>query len=93
MNNLQRISIKQTRDKLAYYIDQVAVAKREFLITKFGKPKARLGPVRETDKKTEAKVSLRDHPARGMWKDREDMKDPAKWVAELRRKQSLRIKD
>lgn len=93
MSNLQRISIKDTRDNLSHFIDQVAIANKHFLITKFNKPKAMLIPVRRKHADTKKKVSLRNHPARGMWKDREDMKDPAKWVAEMRRKQSLRIRD
>jgi prevent-host-death family protein len=93
MSDLQRITIKDTRDNLAHYIDRVAVAHRQYLITKFGKPKAMIVPVKDAqiDIKTKA-ISLRSHPARGMWKNREDMKDPAKWVAQMRRKQSLRVR-
>lgn len=29
--------------------------------------------------------SAADHPAVGMWKDREDMKDPSAWVRKIRR--------
>ena len=32
-----------------------------------------------------AKTSIRDLPMIGMWKDREDMKDPAEWVREVRK--------
>ena len=31
-----------------------------------------------------AKVPLREDPAIGMWKDREDMQDSAAWVRQLR---------
>lgn len=30
------------------------------------------------------KMKVEDHPACGMWKDREDMKDPVEWVRKLR---------
>ena len=91
MSNLKKISIKDTRNNLSHFIDQVAIANRQFLITKFGKPKAMLIPVE--GKKAKPKKSLRDLPAFGMWKDRKDIKDTVKWAAELRRKQSLRIRD
>jgi len=31
-----------------------------------------------------AKIPLREHPAIGMWADREDMQDSAAWVRKLR---------
>lgn len=35
----------------------------------------------------EAEVErLKNHPAVGMWADREDMKDPVEWVRSLRRR-------
>jgi prevent-host-death family protein len=46
-----------------------------------GKEKARLVPI-EAKPAKELKPS--DHPAFGMWKDREDLKDPAAWVRKLR---------
>ena len=39
------ISVKDTRDNLAELLEQVAVAQKQFVITKFGKPKARLVPM------------------------------------------------
>ena len=44
-----------------------------------GKEKARLVPISATKK-----GRLEDHPAFGMWKDREDMADPAAWVRKIR---------
>ena len=54
-----------------------------------GKEKARLVPISgaQAPKKT---IKSSDHPAFGMWKDREDMKDPAKWLQTIRRS---RIRD
>lgn len=34
---------------------------------------------------------LRNHPAFGMWADREDMKDPGEWVRARRRRRRERI--
>jgi prevent-host-death family protein len=44
-----------------------------------GKPKARIVPI-DDDKRVKAE----DMEAFGMWKDREDMKDPAEWVRKIR---------
>jgi antitoxin (DNA-binding transcriptional repressor) of toxin-antitoxin stability system len=46
-----------------------------------GKEKARLVPI---EKKSEGELKPSDHPFCGMWKDREDMKDPTAWVRKLR---------
>jgi prevent-host-death family protein len=46
-----------------------------------GKEKARLVPI-ESAPKTDLKPS--DHPAFGMWKDREDMKDPTAYIRKMR---------
>lgn len=45
-----------------------------------GKEKARLVPIAAE----KPKMRVEDHPAWGMWKDREDMKDPVEWVRKLR---------
>jgi prevent-host-death family protein len=50
------------------------------IVTYRGKPKARIVPISEKRKS----VKMTEHPAFGMWKDREDMKDPAAWVRKLR---------
>ena len=49
-------------------------------VTYRGKPKARIVPISEKPKS----LKMTEHPAFGMWKDREDMKDPAAWVRKLR---------
>jgi prevent-host-death family protein len=48
-----------------------------------GKEKARLVPIAAE----KPKMKVEDHPFCGMWKDREDMKDPVEWVRKLRAKQ------
>ena len=47
-----------------------------------GIEKAKLVPI--SKRKTTARNNLTSHPAFGMWKDREDMKDPVKWVRKIR---------
>ncbi len=51
-------------------------------ITYRGKPKATLTPIARKKLTVE---EMRRHPAVGLWKDREDMKDPVAWVRKLRR--------
>ena len=50
-------------------------------VTYRGKEKARLVPAIGT---VQTVVNPRDHPARGMWKDREDMADPVAYIRKLR---------
>ena len=46
-----------------------------------GKEKARLVPI---DAKPAKELKPSDHPAFGMWKDREDMKDPVTYIRNMR---------
>ena len=78
---MQTISIKDTRNNLAELIEKVAIGKKTFIITKFGKPKAQIVPLKKTMRKNKNIIKL---PGFGMWADREDMKDSAKWVAKIR---------
>ncbi|MDZ7586577.1 MAG: hypothetical protein U0946_02385, partial [Patescibacteria group bacterium] len=80
-----------TRDNLADIIDRVAIAGEAFLVTKFGKVKARIMPVVVVDekKKIEERESMLDKYF-GIWKDRKDMTDSVKWVRDLRKKESMR---
>ncbi|MBI4096117.1 MAG: hypothetical protein HY425_00180 [Candidatus Levybacteria bacterium] len=81
----QLISIKYTRDKLAEVINQVAIAGDEFIVTKFGEPKAMIVPIIKA--KTQKSVFEETF---GAWKGRKDIKNTAKWVAALRKKMSTR---
>lgn len=47
-----------------------------------GKEKAKIVPIGSE----KPRMKVEDHPACGMWADREDMKDPAAWVRKLRSK-------
>lgn len=86
---MQQISIQDTRNNLASLVSQTSITGKQFIITKFGKPSAMLVPVQ---KRANKKLSGLD-AAFGLWKDRKDIKDTAKWVADLRTKMSLRIRE
>ncbi|OGD62753.1 hypothetical protein A2160_04785 [Candidatus Beckwithbacteria bacterium RBG_13_42_9] len=83
----QTISIKQTREKLAEIVNQVAISKKTFVITKFGKPKALIIPV---DKFFLDKQKNKSLPGFGMWQKREDMKNSVKWVSDMRKQWAQR---
>ena len=53
-----------------------------------GQTKGILYPVGQD---TKPRRSLADHPAVGMWKDREDMKDVEAWVRRIRKGRMPRI--
>lgn len=84
---LQQISIQDTRNNLASLVSQTSITGKQFIITKFGKPSAMLVPVIKNGF-DERDVVL--DATFGLWKNRKDIKDTAKWVAKLRRKMSLR---
>lgn len=50
-------------------------------LTKRGKEIAQIIPKR----REERSLNLKDSPAFGMWKDREDMADPVEYIRKLRR--------
>lgn len=81
----QIMTIKDTRNRLADIINQVAMAGDVFVITKFGQPKAMIVPIA----KVKAQKSVLAETF-GAWKGRKDIKDSAKWVASLRAKMSIR---
>ena len=87
---MQLISIKDTRDNLAELIEKVAIGKKTFIITKFGKPKAQLVPMGQKNLKSEVRRKKNLEATFGIWKDRKDIKDSAKWVSDLRHKMSSR---
>ncbi len=85
---IQTIPIKQARANIADLVNQVDISGKQFIITKFGKPKAMLVAT-DTPKKRITK-SMEKLPGFGMWKNRKDMKDSAKWVRDLRKQWSSR---
>lgn len=88
MNGLQTFSIRETRAQLSDIINQVSIANRSFVITKFGKPKAMIVPAYMTRSNKKTRNGLQ--ASFGAWKHRTDIKDSAKWVADLRHKMSSR---
>lgn len=46
-------------------------------------------PARGEVTKKRVRMSIKDTPAFGMWADREDMQDPARYVRELRKPRSF----
>ena len=81
----QLISIKDTRDRLADIVNEVAFGDSTFIITKFGEPKAMIVPF----SKSKANNSAIEETF-GAWAKRDDIKDSGKWVENLRAKMSVR---
>ncbi|OGG18480.1 hypothetical protein A2721_01685 [Candidatus Gottesmanbacteria bacterium RIFCSPHIGHO2_01_FULL_47_48] len=83
---VQSVPVRETRERLAELIAQVQVDGAQFVITRFGKPAAKLVPVDTSivQRKRARKKSAIDS-AFGIWKDRKDIKDSAEWVADVRR--------
>lgn len=91
MNGIRTVSIRETREQLSELVNQVAIANKEFIITKFGKPKALITSIRSKDKNSQLKQRRMALEATfGIWKDRKDIKDSAGWVTNLRHKMSSR---
>ncbi len=82
----QTVSIKDTRNKLADIIDQVAFGNDIFVITKFGKPKAMIVPISENKLSNVTGIE----ESFGAWAGRKDIEDSNKWVKDLRVKMSAR---
>lgn len=90
MLNTQSISVKDARNQISQILEKVAIAKKSFIITKFGKPKAMVTPVpsEKLNKADEFEKVLRE--TAGIWKDRKDMANPTKWVEKIRTKNNSR---
>lgn len=82
---IQTLSIKDVRNRFADIVSRVEMAGDEVIITKFGKPRARIVPISRTQP---SKVLLRE--TFGAWRNRKDIKNTAKWVTSLRAKMSVR---
>ncbi len=73
---------RRTREVLA------AVERGETVVLTYrGEAKALILPPEQAER---PRMRIADHPAFGMWKDRDDMKDPSAWVRELRGKRQHR---
>ena len=93
MKQIQIISTKELRYNLSEILEQVAIGGKEFIVKKFGKEKVKISPIKKEQKVLNKKKSIGKLPGFGMWKDREDMKDPSEWVRNLRVRESFRIHD
>lgn len=82
----QVLSIKDTRDRLADVVNKVAISGDVFVITKFGKAKAMIVPVSESNMADSKGIE----ESFGAWASRKDIKDTSKWVTELRAKMTTR---
>lgn len=82
----QTVSIKDTRNRLADILDQVAIGGDVFIVTKFGKPRAMIVPVSQS--KLPGTPGIEE--SFGAWKGRNDIKNSNKWVADSRVKMSTR---
>ncbi len=87
---MQIISTKDLRNNLAEILELVAVGKQTFVVAKFGRKKAVLAPLKE--EKTKQKVDTSKFAAFGIWEHRRDITDSARWIADLRTRQSKRVK-
>lgn len=69
--------------------DIIDALRRNEKVTLFyrGKPAGVIHPI-DDDAKPEL-PKLADHPACGIWADRDDMEDPTAWVQDLRKGRSL----
>lgn len=86
---MKTVTIKETRDNLATIIDQVSVTGQQFIITKFGKAKALITPLSESDLTSEDKI-IKLRAQKGSWNYRDDIKDATTWSSELRKNTSTR---
>lgn len=91
MQTTQVISAKELRNNIAEILEKVAIGRQRFIVAKFGKVKAMISPVTPslvTNKRKIKEVILKK--TFGIWKNRKDMKDSAKWVSDLRKRESTR---
>jgi prevent-host-death family protein len=86
-----KASITDLRRNLKKVLDAVDRGETVTVLYR-GKEKATLMPINGAHPVGEPKQPFKssDHPFFGMWKDREDMKDPVAWVRKIRRS---RIRD
>jgi prevent-host-death family protein len=80
-----QISVKELRKQPGRIISMVD-AGNDITVTMRGKPAAKIVPLDYVSKETSADEEIL---AFGMWKDREDMKDPSAFVANFRNGRSL----
>ena len=88
------VTVQQARDNFAQLIERAALANDSFLVTKFGKPKAVIIAADQVKRRGEKLLVARKKALAGvlgMWANRKDMADSAKWVTDLRRREAYRL--
>jgi prevent-host-death family protein len=80
-----QVSVKELRTQPGRIIAMVGLG-NDITITVHGKPAAKIVPL---DHVSINEAAGDDSTAFGIWKDREDMKDPSAFVAGLRKGRSL----
>lgn len=89
--NLTTIPLKDARQRFSELVDRAALVRESFVVTKFDKPKAMIVPipmrlnVRKGDRRQGITALI------GLWKDRTDIDNTARWVATRRRQESRRL--
>lgn len=81
------VSVKDTRENIAELINQVDIAGKEFIITKFGKPKAMLVPVTGKGNRKRKGDKL---PGFGAWANRKNIDNSIIWIDRIRNNWSKR---
>jgi prevent-host-death family protein len=84
---VMQVSVKELR-KQPGRILSIAGAGNDITITVRGKPAAKIVPL-DYDAPKEARADDEESLAFGMWKDREDMKDPLAFIANIRKGRNL----
>lgn len=89
--SVKTLSIQEIRSNLSEIVERTALTDEQFIITRFGKPKARISGLKH-QMKEDSQPNQRKQKAiealSGIWEDRDDIKDSAQWVATQRKKAS-----
>lgn len=82
---IQSVTAKYARDNFSDLLAQVEHGKKEFIITRFGKPGVKLVPVDGFGDDISGITETSQ-----MWADRKDIQNSADWVTSVRQKWSER---
>ncbi|MFB3881702.1 MAG: type II toxin-antitoxin system Phd/YefM family antitoxin [Armatimonadota bacterium] len=82
-----KVTVVELRTRTAEVIKALERNERVTILYR-GKPKGVIHPAQEERRQ---RPSIADLPAFGMWKDREDMKDPVAWVRKMRSARRKRL--
>lgn len=82
---------KELRENLSEIIEEAAIGKKQFIVTKFDKPKAVIIPLEKSRFFKRGDVEFKKLSGFGMWRARKDIEDSSDWVRKLRERQSRRL--